>query len=93
MSADRHNLLHPTKPRRKSYSKRRSKDTLPVIAVDRLYAQLRRPGAQSHLAVLRRAGHRRLRAQRLSHQVAQFFEVNRYYVAVAALKALADDGS
>ena len=40
-----------------------------------------------------RARHRRLRPQRLPRRAAQFFEVDRHHVAVAALKALADEGA
>ena len=40
-----------------------------------------------------RARHRRLRPQRLPRKLRRFFEVDRHHVAVAALRALADEGT
>ena len=94
MSAERWNLLHPTKPRRKSYVEigaRRpcrvrwsprpttcaTTPTRCAVTMPRRYVMLGTDGfGRSDYRV----------------KLRRFFEVNRYYVAVAALKALADDG-
>ena len=71
MSAERWNLLHPTRPRRKSYLEASLEGHAgPGGRRDRLHARLRRSGAKPDSAPLRRARHRRLRPQRLSRQAA-----------------------
>jgi pyruvate dehydrogenase E1 component len=67
----------------------------PGDRLHRLHEELRRadPRLHSQGPHLQGAGHRRLRPQRLPQQAAQHFEVNRHYIVVAALKALADEGS
>jgi pyruvate dehydrogenase E1 component len=95
MSAERHNLLHPTTSPRKSYV-----ETLldghagPVIAATdymRNYAdQIRQHLGGRRYVTLGTDGFGR---SDFRVKLRRFFEVNRYYVAVAALKALADDGT
>ena len=93
MSADRHNLLHPTKPRRKSYIETALEGHAgPVIAATdymRNYADQVRSHIPRRYVTLGTDGFGR---SDYRVKLRKFFEVNRYYVAVAALKALADDG-
>ena len=94
LEAERWNLLHPEEPQRKSYV-----ETLlggrpgPVIAASdyvKAYADQIRPFVPGHYRVLGTDGFGRSdRRDRLRH----FFEVNRYFVAVATLKSLADTGA
>jgi pyruvate dehydrogenase E1 component len=93
MSAERHNLLHPTGARRKSYVETALEGHAgpAIVATDymRNYAdQIRQHVGRRYVTLgtdgFGRSDYRvKLRA---------FFEVNRYYVTIAALKALADDG-
>jgi len=93
MSAERHNLLHPTKPRRKSYVETRLEGHPgPVIAATdymRNYADQIRSHVPRRYVTLGTDGFGR---SDYRVQLRRFFEVNRHYVTVAALKALADDG-
>jgi pyruvate dehydrogenase E1 component len=93
MSAERWNLLHPGKPRREPYV-----ETVleghegPVVAATdymRNYAEQIRGHVPRSFSVLGTDGFGR---SDYRVKLRKFFEVNRYYVAVAALKALADDG-
>ena len=93
MSAERWNLLHPGAPRRRSYV-----ETVleghegPVVAATdymRNYAEQIRGHVPRSYVVLGTDGFGR---SDYRVKLRTFFEVNRYYVAVAALKALADDG-
>jgi pyruvate dehydrogenase E1 component len=90
---ERWNLLHPTETPRSSFvhgqlSGRRG----PVIAATdymKAHADQIRPFVPGRYVVLGTDGFGRSDTrERLRH----FFEVNRYYTALAALKALADDG-
>jgi len=94
MSAERFNLLHPTAPRRKSYIESALEGHAgPVIAATdymRSYAEQVRRHIPRRYEVLGTDGFGR---SDYRAKLRQFFEVNRYYVAVAALKALADDGA
>ena len=98
MAAERWNLLHPTEPRaqelRRSLPRRPRR---PGRRRHRLHAQLRRPGARDacrppgrRYVVLGTDGFGR---SDYRAKLRRFFEVDRHYVAVAALKALADDGT
>jgi len=93
MSAERHNLLHPAGERRKSYVEQSLEGHAgPVIAATdymRNYADQIRSHVPRRYVTLGTDGF-----GRSDYRVAlrQFFEVDRRYVAVAALKALADDG-
>jgi pyruvate dehydrogenase E1 component len=93
MSADRHNLLHPTGPRRKSYVEASLEGHAgPVIAATdymRNYADQIRGHVPRRFVTLGTDGFGR---SDYRVKLRRFFEVDRYQVAVAALKALADDG-
>ncbi|MBU6492123.1 MAG: pyruvate dehydrogenase (acetyl-transferring), homodimeric type [Burkholderiales bacterium] len=90
----RHNLLHPTDTPRQSHVEACLKDARgPVIASTdyvRAYADQIRPFLSQRYVVLGTDGFGRSDTrEKLRH----FFEVDRYWVAVAALKALADEGT
>jgi pyruvate dehydrogenase E1 component len=93
MAAERWNLLHPTKPRRKSYVETllEGRDGPVVAATDyiRNFADQVRAHIPRRYVTLGTDGFGR---SDYRVKLRRFFEVNRYYVAVAALKALADDG-
>ena len=93
MDAERHNRLHPTADKRVPYIAQTLADSEgPFIAATdymRNYADQIRQWVPGHYEVLGTDGFGRsdTRAQLRKH-----FEVNSYYVAVAALSALADEG-
>jgi pyruvate dehydrogenase E1 component len=93
MSAERWSLLHPNEPRRKSYLETCLEGRAgPVIASTdymRIFADQVRNQISRRYVTLGTDGFGR---SDYRAKLRQFFEVNRYYVAVAALKALADDG-
>jgi pyruvate dehydrogenase E1 component len=93
MSAERHNLLHPTQPKRKSYLEATLDGHAgPVVASTdymRNYAEQIRPHLGRRYVALGTDGFGR---SDYRAKLRTFFEVNRHYVAVAALKALADEG-
>ena len=93
MSAERWNLLHPGKPRRKSYIETalEGHDGPVVASTDymRNFADQVREHVSRTYRVLGTDGFGR---SDYRVKLRRFFEVNRHYVAVAALKALADDG-
>jgi len=96
LDADRWNLLHPTGKPRKSYVESRLEGHEgPVIASTdymKAFADQIRPfiPAGKRFRVLGTDGYGRSDTrEKLRH----FFEVNRYWVTVAALKALAEDGA
>jgi pyruvate dehydrogenase E1 component len=93
MTAERHNLLHPSAPRRKSYVETCLEGHAgPVIASTdymRAFAEQVRSQVPRRFSVLGTDGFGR---SDYRVKLRRFFEVNRYYVVVAALKALADDG-
>jgi len=94
LDVQRWNLLHPEKPPRTSYVTTCLKDTgCPVVAATdymKIYADQIREFVPGHYLVLGTDGFGRSDSRK---QLRKFFEVDRYYVAVAALKALADTGS
>jgi pyruvate dehydrogenase E1 component len=94
MSAERWNLLHPTKPRRKSYIESAlDGHPGPVIAATdymRNHAEQVRGHVGRRYEVLGTDGFGRSDYRK---KLRRFFEVNRHYVTVAALKALADEGT
>lgn len=97
MAAERWNLLHPTGERRRSWVEAQlSGHAGPVIASTdymRNYADQIREYVQAagkRFSVLGTDGFGR---SDYRVNLRRFFEVDRYYVAVAALKALADEGS
>jgi pyruvate dehydrogenase E1 component len=93
MSVDRWNLLHPTKQRKASYVETALEGHAgPVVAATdymRNYAEQVRAHIGRRYVVLGTDGFGR---SDYRVNLRRFFEVNRHYVAVAALKALADEG-
>jgi pyruvate dehydrogenase E1 component len=91
--AERWGMLHPHKTPRVPYvtAQFEGVDGPIVAATDyiRAYADQIRPYLKQRYLVLGTDGYGR---SDMRSQLRKFFEVNRYYVAVAALKALADDG-
>jgi pyruvate dehydrogenase E1 component len=94
LETERWNLLHPEKTQRKSFVERNlEKREGPVIAASdymKVFADQIRPFIKRTYRVLGTDGFGRSDFRK---QLRRFFEVDRYYVAVAALKALADDGT
>jgi pyruvate dehydrogenase E1 component len=93
IDAERWNLLHPTKKPRKPYvTECLEKHAGPVIASTdymRSFADQIRPYVDRQFVVLGTDGYGRSDTR---ENLRRFFEVDRYYVTVAALKALADEG-
>jgi len=93
MSAERWSLLHPSQPRRRSYLEAAlDGHSGPVVAATdymRSFADQVRSQIPRRYVVLGTDGFGR---SDYRVKLRKFFEVNRHYVVVAALKALADDG-
>ncbi|MBB5019528.1 pyruvate dehydrogenase E1 component [Chitinivorax tropicus] len=93
MATERWNLLHPTDSPRESHVEQCLKGTQgPIIAATdymRLYAEQIRAYVPGKYVVLGTDGFGRSDTR---EQLRHFFEVNRYFVTIAALKALADEG-
>jgi pyruvate dehydrogenase E1 component len=93
LDVERWNMLHPGQPPRLSYVEQQMHGRSgPVVAATdyiRSYADQIRPFVPGTYRVLGTDGYGR--SDRRS-QLRKFFEVNRYYVVLAALKALADEG-
>ncbi|MGD8176991.1 pyruvate dehydrogenase (acetyl-transferring), homodimeric type [Marinimicrobium sp. ARAG 43.8] len=92
-SAARWNLLHPTETPRKAYvtEQLEGQDGPVIIATDYMknYAEQLRPYIPADYTVLGTDGFGRSDSrQKLRH----FFEVDRHFVVIAALKSLADQG-
>jgi pyruvate dehydrogenase E1 component len=94
LDCERWNMLHPEDSRRASYVEQCLADRSgPVIAATdyiKAYADQIRPYIPGRYKVLGTDGFGRSDTRK---KLRHFFEVDRYYVAVAALKALADEGS
>jgi pyruvate dehydrogenase E1 component len=94
LDAARWNLLHPAETPRVSYVENCLKDREgPVVAATdymKTFADQIRTLVPKRYLVLGTDGFGRSDTRK---QLRKFFEVNRYYVAVAALKALAEEGS
>lgn len=94
IATQRWNMLHPTKKAKTSYVESLLKDkSIPAVAATdymKTYADQIREFVPGHYVVLGTDGFGRSDTRA---QLRKFFEVNRYYVVVAALKALADEGS
>jgi pyruvate dehydrogenase E1 component len=92
--AERWNMLHPEAKPRTSYVNDCLADKKgPIIAATdymRVYADQIRPFIKQRYVTLGTDGFGRSDTR---SQLRKFFEVNRYYVTVAALKALADEGT
>jgi pyruvate dehydrogenase E1 component len=93
MDCYRWNTLHPDQEQRVPYIQQcLGKQEGPVVAATdyvQLYADQVRPLLRCDYAVLGTDGFGRSDTRKA---LREFFEVNRYYVAMVALKALADDG-
>jgi pyruvate dehydrogenase E1 component len=93
LEVERHNMLHPLEHQRVAYVEQcLSKRHGPVIASTdyvRSYADLIRQWVPDHYRVLGTDGFGR---SDFRDALRRFFEVDRHYVAVAALKELADNG-
>ncbi len=91
--AERENLLHPGAPRRASHVEAKLGGTEgPVVAATdyvRAFAEQVRPWVPRRYVVLGTDGFGRSDTR---EKLRRFFEVDRHHVAIAALKALADDG-
>jgi len=94
--ADRWNMLHPLEAPRTSHVEDCLRDTRgPIVAATdymKRYAEAIRPYVQNlgrRYRVLGTDGYGRSDSR---DNLRRFFEVNRFYVVVAALKALADEG-
>ncbi|WP_333841026.1 pyruvate dehydrogenase (acetyl-transferring), homodimeric type [Pelomicrobium sp.] len=94
MSVERWNLLHPEAPPRRSYVEQcLMQRPGPVVAATdymRLLADQIRPYLPKRFIALGTDGFGRSDTR---EKLRRFFEVDRYQVAVAALKALADEGT
>jgi pyruvate dehydrogenase E1 component len=94
LDVERWNMLHPQEKPRSSYvTDQLSGRKGPIIAATdymRSYAEQIRPYLDARYSVLGTDGFGR---SDMRSQLRKFFEVNRYYVAIAALKALADEGA
>ena len=93
IDVERWNMLHPDQSQRTTYVEEQLAGTQgPVVAATdyvRTYADQIRPYIPRHYLVLGTDGFGR---SDMRSQLRKFFEVNRYYIVVAALKALADEG-
>ncbi|UHD16031.1 pyruvate dehydrogenase (acetyl-transferring), homodimeric type [Thiocapsa bogorovii] len=93
IDVERWNMLHSDQPQRTTYVEEQLAGTQgPIIAATdyiRTYADQIRPYIPRHYLVLGTDGFGR---SDMRSQLRKFFEVNRYYIVVAALKALADEG-
>jgi pyruvate dehydrogenase E1 component len=95
LATERWNMLHPTEPPRQSYVEQCLGDRPagPVVAATdymKAFADQIRPFVPRRYRVLGTDGYGRSDYRR---KLRQFFEVDRHFVAVAALRALADDGA
>ncbi|MEO7336448.1 MAG: pyruvate dehydrogenase (acetyl-transferring), homodimeric type, partial [Caldimonas sp.] len=97
LDADRFNLLHPLEPPRVSYVETCLRErTGPVVAATdymKTFADQIRPFVQNLGKRYRVLGTDGFGRSDSRDNLRRFFEVNRYYVTVAALRALADDGA
>src|SRR5467141_1394696 len=93
-AAARWNMLHPTEPPKKPYVTQLLQETEgPIIAATdyiRTFAEQIRPYVPRRYVVLGTDGFGRSDTR---EKLRRFFEVDRFHVAVAALKALADEGA
>ncbi|HEY5993499.1 MAG TPA: pyruvate dehydrogenase (acetyl-transferring), homodimeric type, partial [Gallionellaceae bacterium] len=93
LDCERWNMLHPEASRRVSYVEQcLAQRSGPVVAATdyiKSYADQIRPYIPARYKVLGTDGFGRSDTRK---KLRHFFEVDRYYVAVAALKALADEG-
>ena len=97
LDADRWNMLHPLETPRLSYVEECLKDSVgPVVAATdymKTFADQIRPFVQNSGRRYRVLGTDGFGRSDSRENLRRFFEVNRYYVTLAALRALADDGT
>ena len=92
VDCERWNTLHPEAKPRISYTEQCLDAGIPVIAATdyiRSYSEQIRPFVKARYKTLGTDGFGRSDSRK---KLRSFFEVDRFYVAVAALKALADEG-
>ncbi|MBA4381424.1 MAG: pyruvate dehydrogenase (acetyl-transferring), homodimeric type [Sideroxydans sp.] len=92
VDCERWNTLHPEAKPRISYTEQTLDASIPVIAATdyiRSYSEQIRPFVKAQYKTLGTDGFGRSDSRK---KLRSFFEVDRFYVAVAALKALADEG-
>ena len=93
MAVERWNRLHPTEPPRRTFVEQcLGSRTGPVVAASdymRLFADQIRPWVDRRFVTLGADGFGR---SDMRSRLRRFFEVDRFHIAIAALKALADDG-
>jgi pyruvate dehydrogenase E1 component len=93
IDTERWNMLHPKEAQRTTYVEAQLAGTRgPIVAATdyiRTYADQIRPYCPRRYVALGTDGFGR---SDMRSQLRKFFEVNRFYIAVAALKALADEG-
>jgi pyruvate dehydrogenase E1 component len=90
---ERHNRLHPTAPRTRSHVETLLAGSLPVVAASdyvRAYPQLIAPFVAGRFVALGTDGFGRSDTRAA---LRRFFEVDRQHIALAALQALAEDGT
>jgi pyruvate dehydrogenase E1 component len=90
---ERRNRLHPTAPRARSHVETLLSGTLPVVAASdyvRAYPQLIAPFVAGRFVALGTDGFGRSDTRAA---LRRFFEVDRQHIALAALQALAEDGT
>ena len=94
MAVERWNRLHPTEPPRRAFVEQcLGPRTGPVVAASdymRLFADQIRPWVDRRFVTLGADGFGR---SDMRSRLRRFFEVDRFHIAIAALKALADDGA
>jgi len=94
MDCERWNMLHPEAPRRSSYVEQcllqRSGPVIAATDYMKAYADQIRPYIAARYKVLGTDGFGRSDTRK---KLRHFFEVDRFYVVVAALKSLADEGA
>jgi pyruvate dehydrogenase E1 component len=93
IDCERWNMLHPETKARTSYVEQCLDAKTPVVAATdymRAYADQIRPYVKASYKTLGTDGFGR---SDMRKKLRHFFEVDRFYVAVAALKALADEGT
>ena len=97
LDADRWNLLHPLEPARVAYVESCLRERAgPVVAATdymKSYADQIRPFVQNLGKRYRVLGTDGFGRSDSRANLRRFFEVNRFYVVIAALRALADDGA
>ena len=95
IETQRHNLLHPQMPAKRSYVEeslaQRSGPGIAATDYVRLFAETIRPFVGNRRYVT--LGTDGFGRSDFRSKLREFFEVNRYFVVLSALKALADDGT